>query len=180
MINLRSQMARTVLGFFMLEDDAEVYVNELAHRFALDSGNLSRLLIALEKEGLLQSRWRGKQRYYSIDKSYPLLKEYKKIVLKTAGIEALLRENLEKIPGIDTAFIYGSYADDRMDAASDIDVMVIGRQDTLAVNKAVTKIQAKVDRAINVINMDEAEYKKKKRGDPFVRNIFKGKRIELV
>ncbi|MBI4309091.1 MAG: winged helix-turn-helix transcriptional regulator, partial [Candidatus Omnitrophica bacterium] len=58
----------------MLQQGAEIYVRDLARALHLESGNLARKLLELEKEGILKSRWRGKQRYYSLNANFPLIK----------------------------------------------------------------------------------------------------------
>jgi len=56
LISIKSKITKSVLSYFMLHEGAEMYVNELARRFNLDNGNLSRKLNDLEIEGLLKSR----------------------------------------------------------------------------------------------------------------------------
>ncbi len=94
MIILKSKIAKVVLGYFILHEGAEMYINEMARKFKLDSGNLTRKLAEFEKEGIFKSRLSGKQKYFSINKSFPLLKEYKKIIQKTVGFEYILKESL--------------------------------------------------------------------------------------
>ncbi len=180
MLNLRSKPARAVLGYFMLNDEAEAYVNELARQLELDSGNLARKLRELEKTGVLRSVERGRERYYSLNPDFPLLKEYKQIVLKTVGIEHTLREALTKVNGVKRAFIFGSYASGAFDAASDIDLLVIGSHKTLDVLRVVATIQKAIGREINVVNMDEAEYRRRSASDHFVKTINHGNKVELI
>lgn len=62
----------------------------------MDPKNTDTKLKELEKAGLLKSEFSGKQRYFYLSKEFPLLEEYKKIVLKTAGIESELKKILSK------------------------------------------------------------------------------------
>jgi len=64
MLSLKSKITQAVLGYFMLHEGQELYVNEMARRLALDQGNLDRKLKQLEKEGILKSELKGKERYY--------------------------------------------------------------------------------------------------------------------
>ncbi len=180
MISLRSKNTKTILGHMFLHEDAELYVNEMARKFSLDDGNLSRKLKELATEGILRCRERGSSCYYSLNPDYPLLKEYKGIVLKTIGLEQKLREALSGISGIEQAFIFGSYAGGTMDASSDIDVLVMGSQDTLVLQKAVALLQKETDREINVISMGSREYKEKLNKDPFLKSLAKKKKIRLL
>ena len=180
MISFRSSVTKAVLGHFMLSPDSEMFVNEIARRFGLDSGNLARQLVRLEKEGLVKSRWSGGQRYYSLNRDYPLIEEYRKISRKTFGLEVLLRDALKPVAGITRAVIFGSYAADRMDASSDIDLLVVGEHAALALNTAVAGVQKKIDRPVHAISMSSAEYQRKQKKDPFLIAIGKGPTVVIV
>ena len=168
------------MSYFFLQKDKTMYVNEIAQRLNLNRGNLVRKLKELEEEGILRSRWKGNQRHYSLNTEFPLIKEYTNIIQKTIGLEHILKERLKELYGIKKVFIFGSYARDKMDLSSDIDVLVIGGQDTVQLHKIIAQIQKITDREINVINMDLEEFEKKKNTEPLLKNIFKQKRIEIL
>ena len=132
------------------------------------------------KSGLLKSRTSGKQKYYSLNKDFPLYAEYKKILQKTVGIEQQIRHALEHCGRVKKAFIFGSYAKKRMDDFSDIDLFVISDQSTVELYKVISKIEKTIDRQINITSMDEDEFQKKRKADPFVSAILKTKTIELI
>ena len=180
MISLKSKVTQAALGYFMLHEGAELYVNEMARRFLLDQGNLDRKLKELEKEGILKSEFRGKERYYSLNPSFPLLKEYKKIILKTVGLEHLLKKALQAVKGLKRAYLFGSYARDQMDLASDIDLLVIGNHSTLELQKKISEIQKSIGREINVVQMSPAEYEKRQKTNPFLKSVHQGKKIQIL
>ena len=153
----------------------------MARLFKVDRGNLVRKLQELENEGLLKSRFKGNQRYYSLNSNYPLLSEYKKIVLKTMGIEHELRNVFSKIKGIKHLYIFGSYAADKMDANSDIDILIVGTCPHLFIEETVVRIQRKIHREINVIDFDEKEYRSKiKTKDPFIIDVLNSPHIKVI
>ncbi len=180
MINLKSKIANAILGYFILHEGTEMYINEMARKFELDSGNLTRKLAEFEKEGIFKSRVSGKQKYYSINKSYPLLKEYKKIIQKTVGFEYILKESLSGLKGIKKVVLFGSYAEDRMDLLSDIDLLVVGNHSTVEFQKRIAEIQKRVDREINVISYGVNEYNEKKIYDPFLKGLHKKSKIKII
>ncbi len=180
MISLRSKVSQQILNYFMLQQGSEVYVNDLARVLHTESGNLTRRLIVLEKEGLLKSRWQGKQRYYSLNKSFPLLREYKNIVLKTIGLEQVLKTSLGTISGIKKAVIFGSYAQEKMDSHSDIDFLVVGDHSTVELQKAVAQVQKSTQREINAVSMSLQEYNDKKGKDPFLKSIESKKTVRII
>ena len=180
MLSLKSKITQAVLGYFMLHEGAELYVHEMARRLTLDQGNLDRKLKELEKDGILKSELRGKERYYSLNASFPLLKEYKRIILKTVGLEHVLKDELQRVKGLKQVYLFGSYAKNQMDAASDIDVLAVGNHNTLELQKKISAIQKSVGREINVISLGPAEYEKKRKSDPFIKSVHHGKKIQIV
>ena len=180
MISLRSKTTQAILGYFLLQEDKELYVNEMARHLHLEGGNLSRKLIELEKEGLLKSQWRGPQRYYCLNHQFPFLKEYKKILRSQIGLEPLLKNFLKRLKGVQKAFLFGSYAADRMDSLSDIDLVVVGDHSTIELHKIMSQIQKSLDREINIMSLTPQEYRARSKKDPFLRAVHQKQKIALI
>jgi len=181
MISLNSTITAKLLNYFFINHKESLYVNELSRKLGLDKRNLVKKLKELESEGIFTSQTRGNLKLYSINRKYPLYKEYKKIIVKTLGLEANLRETLRDVKGIKQAYIYGSYAANKLKVHSDIDLLVVGRQSVIETQKAIRKIQKEIDREMNIVNMGEAEFRRRKKNkDPFLSNIFSGKTIKII
>ena len=181
MINTNSAIARILLNYLFLNTAEELYTNQIVSKFGLDKRNLVKKIKELEKEGIIKSREMGNIRLFSINKDYPLYKEYKTIILKSSGIETELKELLKKQKKVSEAYIFGSYATDKMGEHSDIDVLVVGGHSIYNLQKEVDKLQKLYGREINIVNMDEKDYNnKKKKNDPFVNKILKGKHIKII
>lgn len=179
MVSLKSKTTIKILDYFFLNPRAKNYINELAKILDLDPKNLYRKLKELEKDGILESEFSGKQRYFYLSKKNPLFGAYRQIILKTVGFESRLKETLKKIKNIQEIYLFGSYAKNKMDASSDIDLLVIGSHSPLDLQKEIIKLQKETDREINVVNMEEEEFRRKKNKDPFIKNIFSGKFIKI-
>lgn len=181
MISLRSEIAKKILNYFFINPRENLYVNEILRKLSLDKRNLVKKLRELEKEGILKSQTRGNLRLYSINKSYPLYKEYEKIVLKTVGLEDRLKKLIGEIPGINEAYIYGSYANNKMDTHSDIDLLVVGSHKIILLQSRLNKLQKEIEREINVVNMGQREFKKRiQKKDAFLLGALKGKNIKII
>lgn len=180
MISFKSKITVKLFDYFFLNPEAERYVNELAGILKVDPKNLHRKLEELEKEGILKSEFRGKERYFSLVADFPLLEQYRQIFLKTFGLERRLKEIVAEISGIKKAYVFGSYASNKMDSSSDIDLLVVGKHSVLELQKHIVRLQKELGREINVVNMDEKEFKARKKKDQFVKNIFNAKVIELL
>ena len=81
---LGSKVRKNLLAFSFNHPDESFYVRELSGLIQGDPGNLSRELRKLEEEGIYSSTIRGNVKFYSLNKSYPLFREVKKIVLNSA------------------------------------------------------------------------------------------------
>ena len=181
MISLRSEITKRVLNYFFLNPHRKVYVNALQRRLNLDKRNLVKKLKELEEEGILRSERQGNLKLYFLNTAYSLYKEYRNIILKTVGLEERLKEILNQEKGIKEAYLYGSYAGNKMDVNSDIDLLVIGVHSILSLQKKINKLEKEVDREINVVNIDVKEYKKRlKARDPFLEGIFSRNFIRLI
>ena len=180
MINFRSKITQKVLSYFLLNPEEEMYVNEIVRRFRVDRGNLVRKLSEWEKEGILIKTKRGNLSLYKVNERYPLLEEMKKIVQKKFGLEGQLRKSLKKVKGLKMAQIFGSYAKDKLEPESDIDLLLVGSHSALKVQKEIIKLQKEFDREINIIDMTETEFNKKKQKDEFLKNIFNDKYIQII
>lgn len=181
MLSLRSEITKRVLNYFFINPQDSLYVNELARKLDLDKRNLVKKVKELEIEGILKSQKRGNLKLYSINKDYPLYKEYKNIVLKTVGLEDRLKRILLEIKDIESAYIYGSYAQNKMDAHSDIDLLVVGNHDIILLQRKLNKIQKELDREINATSMDPKEYNRRiGKKDSFIMDIIKKRHIKLL
>ena len=181
MISLRSNLRRKLLTFFYVNRSARVYVRQLALALHADSTNLSRELARLEREGLLHSEIEGRQRYYSINRAYPYLKPLFTMLRGSVGIEPALKDALKAVDGVKSAWLFGSFAKNEADAASDIDLLIVGKPDQAQLATETRKAEKALRREINYTVLTPKELKRRlKKGDAFIEDIWNGKRIELV
>lgn len=181
MLNFRSKITEKILGFYFLNTGAKKYINELAKIIEADPGNLDRKLKELQAEGLLSSEFSGKERYYSLNLKYPLLKELKKIYLAKYGLSEALKKRFSKLSGLQQGYIFGSYAGKNFSPESDVDILLIGSHSALEAQKAVLPLQRQLQREFNIVDMTEKEFSQRKQDkDEFIANIFEGKMIKII
>jgi len=181
MISLRSKITQKLLNLFFLNEKERFYVNELAKLIKEDPSNVYKKLLQLKEEGIVSDEFQGKERYFFLNKKYPFLKEYKKIVLKGIGFENILKERLQALQGIESAYVFGSYAQNKLSSESDIDLLIIGDFNTIELQKQLLEIQRLTGREINSIEMTAQEFKSRlKKKDPFLKDIFSKKYIKIL
>ncbi len=181
MLELRSKARRKLLAYYFANPAARHHLRDLAGRLNVDPSNLSKELRRLEREGLFEAEVSGRQKYFQLNRAYPLFKEVRGIVAKTIGATPLIAASLKKINGIDEAYLYGSFMRGRRDAASDIDVLVIGTPQGRVLAKAVRKLERRLGREINYTVLAVKEFKSRRnRKDAFLANVWRTKRVRLI
>jgi predicted nucleotidyltransferase len=181
MLDLRSTARRRLLAYYFTNPAAHHHLRDLAHRLNIDPSNLSKELRRLEREGLFRSEISGRQKYFRLNREHPLFREVKRIVEKTIGAVTVLRESLIKIDGIERAYLHGSFARNQQDAASDIDVLIVGapREEILA--EAVQKLERQLGREINYTVLSPKEFASRRaRKDAFLESVWHNKRVPLI
>src|SRR5258708_8563766 len=103
MVDLGSDAGRRLLVYYFTNPAARHHLRDLAERLSTDPSNLSKELRRLEREGLFRSEISGRQKYFQLNREYPLFDEVRGIVGKTIGAAAMIRASLKKIERIDTA-----------------------------------------------------------------------------
>jgi predicted nucleotidyltransferase len=181
MLSLRSELRRKLLTYFYMNRSARVYVRQLASALGVDSTNLSRELARLEREGLVQSEIEGRQRYYRVNTQLPYLKAVFSLLQGTVGVVPTLKSALHHVPGIDEAYLYGSFAKNEEDASSDLDLLIIGQPDANALVKEISRLEKNLNREVSYTVLKPQELKRKLAAhDPFLTDVWQGKRIELI
>ncbi len=181
MINLRSQLRRELLRYYFTNPGASHYLRELAGLLRLDPANLSRELGRLERQGLFASERRGIQKYFHLNRSYPLYEEVRRIVFKTVGAVGQLRNSLKQVPGVEEAYLYGSFARNQQDAMSDIDVLLVGQPRAEELEGAIRKLERQLHREINYTLLSPKEFRTRRATkDAFLEDIWRHKKISLV
>jgi len=175
-----SKLRIKLLDVFLSSPRARFYIRELERKIKEEAKNVSRELKNLEALGLLISEKQGNLKYYSVNENFFLYPELKVIIFKTTGVQGLLKEALERLKGIETAFIYGTYATGKESESSDVDIMIIGKPDLTELNEVISDLEEKLNREINYMCFDQEEFKeRRKAGDAFINEVLFGEKIML-
>jgi predicted nucleotidyltransferase len=181
MIDLRSKARQRLLAYYFANPTTRLHLRDLAERLDIDPSNLSKELGRLERAGLFRSEISGRQKYFRLNREYPLFAEVRGIVSKTIGASSLIAQSLKKIEGIEEAYLYGSFASNQQDAASDIDVLVIGTPRDEVLAETVRKIERQLGREVGYTVLTRKEFDSRRtRKDAFLENVWHNKRVPLI
>ena len=173
---------RQILALLLLRPGESFYVREIARLTGVPAGSLHRELKLLHDAGLLERSTAGNQVRYQVDRSCPIHEELAGIFRKTAGLADILREAMAPLARkIDLAFVFGSVAQGRERATSDVDVLVVGSASFAAVVAALGRAGERLRRDVNPVVMTRTDFEAKlARRERFIARVAREPKIFLI
>jgi predicted nucleotidyltransferase len=173
---------RRILGLLLLRSDESFYVREIARLAAVPAGSLHRELKLLKGTGLLIRTTLGNQVRYQANRDCPIHGELTSIFRKTTGLADVLRELLAPLQrSITLALVFGSVAQAKEHAGSDIDLLVVGSIPFADVVEACHDSSDRLGREVNPVVMTKATFRAKRlQNDRFVSRVAKEAKIFLM
>lgn len=176
-----SELRREVLAAFFARPGLIVHPRELARRLDRSPQVVARELARLEAAGILTSATVGRARRYQVDGTSPIADSVRALVVKTIGVEARIRAALEDVPGIEEAFIFGSYASGTDRPDSDVDVLVLGAPDRRLLAEKLVEVEQDLGRDVGVSTYRREELQRLRiAGDPFISDVFGRPMVPLI
>jgi len=176
-----SRIRAKILGWLFTHPDESFFVRQMATILREDPTNVSREMARLEALGILRSKRNGNLKHFQSNQECPFFEELKGLVLKTSGVAGRIRSSLERLAGIEFAFIYGSYAKGEEKADSDVDLLIIGDVDMDRLDSNLGKLEKMLGREINYVLYSKEEFKSKRKAkDGFLMDVLSGKKIMVV
>lgn len=180
---LFSSSQSRVLRWLFGQPERSYYLSELLRLTSLGSASLQRELNRLADAGLVLSERVGNLRRFRANPDSPVYAELLGLTRKALGAEPLLREALQPLAAdLQAAWIYGSVAKQTDTAQSDIDVLLVGKDLTLArVLEALAPAEQQLGRKINPTLYTPAEFKRRRNEpDSFVNRVLSQPVIPLA
>ncbi|MFT3830568.1 MAG: hypothetical protein QM691_12775 [Opitutaceae bacterium] len=142
---VRAELLQLLFGL----TPARLYRAEIVRRTHFAQASVEEELAKLVRLELLTTTTDGNRRYYAANTAHPLFPELRNIVLKTSGLRDLLHDALRASKKIEYAFVFGSLADLRERAESDLDLMVIGAATHRDLASPLRALAEKLAREVN-------------------------------
>lgn len=80
MLDMRSKARQKLLACYFTNPTTHHRMRDLAELFSVDPSDLSKELSRLEREGLFRSKVSGLQKYFQLNREYPLFNEVRSII----------------------------------------------------------------------------------------------------
>ncbi len=151
---LRSSNQAEVLTFVLLNPDQEWSLTDVAQRTGVSLATTQREVSRAELTGILHSRRLGNMRLVQAVNS-PLTEPLTELLLRAFGPAKVIAEAVQKINGVETAIIFGSWAARYQGQSgpypADIDLLILGAPDRDELDDAVTLATRRLAREVSPI-----------------------------
>jgi len=149
---------------------------------ALDPATVQREAERLEQAGLLTSKRIGSARVVSANQESPFYPELESLLRKAFGAVPLLQHGLADVEGIDSAFVFGSWAERYLGgpgpAPQDVDLLVVGDPSRRALAKACRTVAGQLEAEVNPTVVERSEWSKP--STAFLRSVRSGPLVPII
>ncbi len=133
----------------------ELTIAELARRIGANDATVSREVDRLIRLGLLAARTEGRNKLVRADYRLPWAGTLRQLLVQTAGALPLLRAALLPVSGIESTWIFGSWAARYLGEPGafphDLDLLVVGDPDQVALYGALAGVEREIGLEVHPI-----------------------------
>ena len=171
-----------VLGLLLLHPERSYYLREIARLTATVPGTLKREMDKLLEVGLLTVKKVGNQNHYQANRECPIYEDLSNVLRKTSGLsDVLIAALLPLSEKLQSAFVFGSIASGKVNAKSDIDLMLIGNVSYVEVVPLLHPLQEQLGREINPKIYADKEWNKLVKDDGgFIHDVLSKPKLFII
>jgi predicted nucleotidyltransferase len=175
-----SAQAKLLTHLFVTGVDKPLSLSAISNRTGIPLSTVQREIEQLAKAGVVASERIGNTRLVHANADSPYFGDLRSLMLKAFGPTTLLESLLRRVPRVEDAFIYGSWArryrDDEDVVPRDLDLLIVGTPAANHVYEAARRAERDLDIEVNplIISREEWEHP---RG--LVKRIKDGPLVEL-
>jgi predicted nucleotidyltransferase len=183
---LASPAMADVVTYFVLYPEAAPHFRALQRATGVSSRSLQHETARLLELEMMRRVRDGRRVRYSAVADHPRWSVFREMVREFAGPEALLRIALSHVPGVEGAFIYGSFARGDVHPESDIDVFALGAaldesEARYALAAGTLEAAGLLGREVNVTTYTPVRLASlRTRGSQFLRSVLAGEKRWLL
>jgi DNA-binding transcriptional ArsR family regulator len=177
----RTDAQARLLAELYLRPQRQRTLSDLARSLGLSHTTVSREADRLERAGLVRSDRVGKQRQLRPDEQSPYFAALHELLLRAFGPLPLLERALQGQPGIDQAFLFGSWAaryrGEPGEPPNDLDLLVVGTPERRLLAKLTRQLGIELVTEVNPTVVPAADWQAKRSG--FLRSLAAAPLVEL-
>lgn len=180
---LRSQVQGDLLALLYLHPDREYSLTEVAGAIGASVKAVHVEASRLVSAGLLKDARRGNLRLLRAAQDTPLARPLTDLLAVTYGPLPVLTDLLSDVPGVQRAFIYGSWAARYLGEPgpipADVDVLVVGDADRDHLHDLAEAAQRRLARPVSIHRLSESSWNTPDESDPFLTSVKQRPLVEL-
>ena len=177
----RSQLQGRLLAILYAEPDRERAISELAGSLDAHVATVHREVDRLERAGILVTRHVGRTKVVGPNHDSPFERELSLLVLKAFGPIPIIAGLLARVPGIQEAHVFGSWAERyhgiQGAAPRDVDVFVVGRPDRDEIYRAAAEAERLTGIPVDIVIRSPEAWERQDEG--LARTVRSGPRVTL-
>ena len=170
---LRSQVQGRILAILLVNKEKEFSVSDLATRAETSLPTALREIRRLEAVGFVNVRAAGNMQLVIANQQHRLFDALSEIVLYSFGPVEILKDLIAELPGVEEAWIYGSWADRYLGGEGadpgDVDVLLVGDFDRSKAFDVGLRATHLIGKEVAVNNLSAAEWNQQESG--FVKTV---------
>ena len=178
---LRSRVQGDLLAWCFLHPDREASVTTLARHCHAAVPTVQHEVARLVDGGLLLDRREGNVRLVRANTTTAMAGPLTELLMLSYGPRPVLTEALADVAGIETAYIYGSWArryeGENGPIPDDIDVLVVGTADLDLLHGVGRETSSALGRDVNVRRVSASAWKSVT--DPFLKTVKAGALVRV-
>jgi DNA-binding transcriptional ArsR family regulator len=179
---LRSQHQADLLTMLLLHPDEEFTIAELVQRLAMPQSVVSVEVRRLAEAGILSIRPAGRSRLVQANAGSPLAAPLTELLMLTYGPHIVIHDEFASLANVVAVVIFGSWAaryrGERGLPPNDIDVLVIGTPDRIAMYAAAERAESRLHRPVNPTVCPPAQWAEP--SEPFIQEIASKPYITVI
>lgn len=170
-----------ILQTFLSNPGRIFYIREMVRIVGEQINAVRAELSRMERVGMVTSEARANRKFYGFRKDYVYFDELSRLVAKSKGLGGAIIKERNKLGKIKYASLSGILIKRKPVGPTDVDLLVVGSVVLPQLAQIVKENENSVGREINYTVMTEDEFTfRKRRGDPFIRNILEKPKVLLI
>jgi predicted nucleotidyltransferase len=178
---LRSRVQGDLLAWCFLHPEREASVTALAHHCNAAVPTVQHEVARLVDGGLLLDRREGNVRLVRANTTTAMARPLTELLMLSYGPRPVLSEAFVDVPGMVSAFIYGSWArryeGENGPIPDDIDVLVVGTTDLDLLHDIARDVTLILNRDVNIRRVSPSAWKSA--NDPFLKTVKSGALVQV-
>jgi DNA-binding transcriptional ArsR family regulator len=170
---LRSQHQADLLTMLLLHPEQEYTIADLAQRLRIPQSTVSGEVGRLADAGILAVRPVGRSRLVRANASSRLTGPLTELITLTYGPHVVIADEFADLQGVAVVVIFGSWAaryqGERGQPPNDVDVLVVGTPDRIAMYTAAERAESRLGRPVSPAVCSSSQWVDPT--EPFIREI---------